>query len=206
MDQYEFPTKANLIHTQHTLELANQGYVLLDQKRNVLIQEIADLQAKSKNLRLDLNKKLSIAKSALAYANDDMGKKRVKTVAENITAKCEVQVHTKKVMGVEIPTNIVEISRNIAPPYRLEDTKISLDEVYKRFYKVKEVIIKLAAVENAARRLQLSIRKTSKRANALRYITIPKYEARLKFIQDVLEERERDGFIQMKLAKSFNVF
>ena len=41
-----FPTKGNLILAKNTLGLANQGYELLDKKRNVLIKEIMDLNQK----------------------------------------------------------------------------------------------------------------------------------------------------------------
>lgn len=34
------PTKSNLIQAKNSLELAKEGYELLDQKRNVLIREM----------------------------------------------------------------------------------------------------------------------------------------------------------------------
>ena len=52
----------------------------------------------------------------------------------------------------------------------------SLDEARYHFERVKELTIKLSMVENSAYRLANSIKKTQKRANALKNITIPKYE------------------------------
>ena len=67
--------------------------------------------------------------------------------------------------------------------------------------KVKELSIRLSMVENAAIRLAANIKKTQKRANALKNITIPKYEALTKDIQNALEEKEREEFTRLKVIK-----
>ena len=43
MDPREFPTKGNLMLAKNSLALANQGYELMDKKRNILIRELMDL-------------------------------------------------------------------------------------------------------------------------------------------------------------------
>ena len=49
--------------------------------------------------------------------------------------------------------------------------------------------------------LQPISRKLRKRANALKNITIPKYEALTKDIQNALEEKEREEFTRLKVIK-----
>ena len=78
---------------------------------------------------------------------------------------------------------------------------MSLDQAKAAFEKVKELSIKLSAIENAAIRLAANIKKTQKRANALKNITIPKYEALTKDIQNALEEKEREEFTRLKVIK-----
>ena len=56
-------------------------------------------------------------------------------------------------------------------------------------------------VENSAYRLANSIKKTQKRANALKNITIPKYETLSKDISEALEEKEREEFTRLKVIK-----
>ena len=46
-----------------------------------------------------------------------------------------------------------------------------------------------------------NIKKTQKRANALKNITIPRYEALTKDIQNALEEKEREEFTRLKVIK-----
>ena len=47
-----------------------------------------------------------------------------------------------------------------------------------------------------------NIKKTQKRANALKNITIPSYEALVKTIENALEEKEREEFTRLKVIKS----
>jgi V/A-type H+-transporting ATPase subunit D len=47
----------------------------------------------------------------------------------------------------------------------------------------------------------MEIKRTQKRANALQNIQIPKYEALVKMISEVLEEKEREDFFRLKVLK-----
>ena len=92
-------------------------------------------------------------------------------------------------MGTEIP--LVEYDKTTnTPTYAYYSTKMSLDEAKAAFEKVKELSIRLSMVENAAIRLAANIKKTQKRANALKNITIPKYEACFSVKSSRLSEPE----------------
>ncbi|MFU0827734.1 MAG: hypothetical protein ACFWTJ_09415 [Lachnoclostridium sp.] len=56
-------------------------------------------------------------------------------------------------------------------------------------------------IENSAYRLATNIKKTQKRANALKNITIPYYTQLVHDIQNSLEEREREEFTRLKVIK-----
>ena len=79
--------------------------------------------------------------------------------------------------------------------------KANMELATAAFEKVKELSIQLAGIENAAIRLAANIKKTQKRANALKNITIPRYEALTKDIQNALEEKEREEFTRLKVIK-----
>jgi len=119
-----------------------------------------------------------------------------------LVAQCEeyAKASGRSVMGTEIP--LVEYDKTTnTPTYAYYSTKMSLDEAKAAFEKVKELSIRLSMVENAAIRLAANIKKTQKRANALKNITIPKYEALTKDIQNALEEKEREEFTRLKVIK-----
>ena len=106
----------------------------------------------------------------------------------------------RSVMGVELP--IVEMEES-APGlyYGLDSTNSQLDDVYLKFCEVKRLTVELAEVESSVYRLAVAIQKTQKRANALNNIMIPQFTATIKYITEVLEEKEREDFSRLKVIK-----
>ena len=88
--------------------------------------------------------------------------------------------------------------RAACPQY---STNIALDQAKASFEKVKHLSIKLSMIENSAYWLANNIKKTQKRANALKNITIPRYTVLTKDIQNALEEKEREEFTRLKVIK-----
>ena len=66
---------------------------------------------------------------------------------------------------------------------------------------MKRLTIRLAEIENAVYRLAMNIKKTQRRANALKNIIIPRYEGIVSNIQNVLEEKDREEFTRLKVIK-----
>ena len=110
------------------------------------------------------------------------------------------EIKARSIMGTEIPLVQHEV-KPLALTYGFYNTTESLDEARYHFEKVKELTIKLSMVENSAYRLANSIKKTQKRANALKNITIPHYTDLSKSISDALEEKEREEFTRLKVIK-----
>jgi V/A-type H+-transporting ATPase subunit D len=201
MDTYAIPTKGNLMHAKNTLAFSNQGYSLLDQKRNALIKETVSLTEKAASLRTEVNGLLPQAYAALMRANMEKGAGFTEKLAQSIPLDDSINITARTVMGVELPQTFGE-DADLLQMFALTDATASLDEVYLLFNRLKGLLITLAGLENAARRLAEHIRKTNKRANALRNITIPKWQTRVKYMQDNLEERERDEFTRLKVIKA----
>ena len=111
-----------------------------------------------------------------------------------------VKIKARSIMGTEIPLVQHEV-KPLQLTYGFYNTTQSLDEARYHFERVKELTIKLSMVENSAYRLANSIKKTQKRANALKNITIPKYETLSKDISEALEEKEREEFTRLKVIK-----
>ena len=77
----------------------------------------------------------------------------------------------------------------------------ALVEKYELKYSSATVRNELAELENSVYKLAMEIKKTQKRANALDKIQIPKYESTIKYIEEVLEEKEREDFFRLKKVK-----
>ena len=191
-----FPTKGNLIATKRSLALARLGYDLLDRKRNILIREMMELIETANRVQGQIDETYSKAYTALQRANITLG--FIENIAQTVPVETGVNISFRSVMGVEIP--IVTIEDN-APKlkYGFATSNTQLDEAFISFYHVKQLTVVLTEIENSVYRLANAIKKTQKRANALKNIIIPKFEYTVKFITDALEEKEREDFSRLKV-------
>lgn len=202
MNPNTFPTKGNLILAKNSLALANQGYELMDKKRNILIRELMDLIDKASSIQREIDTTFSAAYEALQQANIENGISFVQEIARTIPIEDSIWVKTRSIMGTEIP--LVESSSEFLPAYSFHNVRPSLDVARMHFEKVKELTIELSTIENSAYRLATSIKKTQKRANALKNITIPTYTTLVHDISNALEEKEREEFTRLKVIKRNN--
>ena len=194
------PTKSNLIKAKSSLALSIKGFDLLDKKRNVLIKEMMDLVDKAKNIQAEIYSIIAEAYHALQEANITLGIRDVEDITNSIPNDECFEVLLKSIMGVDIPT-VRYKKQEIKPTYGFFTTNISLDQARQKFYEVRYRIYELAEVENSVFKLAKEIEKTNKRTNALQHIQIPKYKGRVKYIQEVLEEKEREDFFRLKKVK-----
>ncbi|QNM04433.1 V-type ATP synthase subunit D [Qiania dongpingensis] len=200
MDLNTCATKGNLIIIKNSLALSKQGYELMDKKRNILIRELMQLIEKASSIQSEIDKTFTEAYASLQRAILEMGMNRVREASAAIPLENSVRVKTRSIMGTEIP--LVEFEkRSPSLAYSFHSTNQFLDDARMQFEKVKELTLRLTTVENSAYRLSFNIKKTQKRANALKNITIPKYEALVHNIQNALEEKEREEFTRLKVIK-----
>lgn len=198
MAEQIFPTKGNLIKAKRSLRQARMGYELMDRKRNILIREMVELTDEAKKLRDSIDATYTEAYKALQRANISMGV--VSDIAQTFPVDDSLTLSMRSVMGVELPKLSAE-EQELGISYSMYQTNSSFDTAYISFNKAKAITVKLAEIENSIYRLAIAIKKTQKRANALKNIMIPKFENMVKFITNALEEKEREEFSRQKVIK-----
>ena len=192
------PTKGNLMNVKRSLSQAKLGYELMDRKRNILIREMMGLIDNAKQLRGEINETYKQAYSALQKANITLG--ICDKIAETVPVENGLSLSARSVMGIEIPTLELE-ETEIKPHYGIIQTNSAFDEAYICFDKAKKITVILAETENAIYRLAMGVKKSQKRANALKNIMIPYFEESIKYITENLEEKEREEFSRQKVIK-----
>lgn len=201
MDPREFPTKGNLMLAKNSLALARQGYDLMDKKRNVLLKELMALIDEAKEIQEQIDSTFTKAYACLQRANIEHGISKVQQLAFTVPIKESIRIQTRSIMGTEIPhVKYDEKENNLT--YSFSTTSESIDIAREAFREVKDLTIKLSMVENSAYRLASNIKKTQKRANALKNITIPMYTNLVHNINNALEEKEREEFTRLKVIKN----
>lgn len=199
MAEQVFPTKGNLINTKKSLLLARLGYELMDRKRNILIREMMTLIDTAKSIRGEIEETYQTAYLTLRRANITLG--ICEEISNTVPIENGVHISYRSVMGVEIPHVVLE-SDSPAIHYGFSSTNSQLDSTYISFDKTKHLTAVLAELENSVYRLANAIKKTQRRANALKNIIIPRLESTVKFITDSLEEKDREEFSRLKVIKT----
>lgn len=193
------PTKGNLINTKKSLQLSKVGFELLDKKRNILIREMMMLIDRANEIQGKIDEAFSNAYFALQNANITLG--FCDEISKSMPIDDSVKLDYRSVMGVEIPILSIDKTMKNELFYPMASSNSSLDEAQMQFLNVKILTVELAEIENSVYRLADAIKKTQKRANALKNIMIPKFENDVKFITDALDEKEREEFSRLKVIK-----
>lgn len=196
-----YPSRINLIRTKRTLEMAKAGLEVLERKRDVLMRELRHFLYDAKKLREELVHAMAEAFQDLRKASIMMGPQAVENIASASSVKADFTIVERSIMGVHIPIVKFQREEDVKPDYGLANTSVWLDKAFKDFYKILDVVAKLAETEGAVFQIANDVKNTQKRVNALKHIFIPMYTEMVKVIGLVLEEREREEFVRMKMAK-----
>jgi len=194
------PTKTNLIKLKNELRFAELGYELLDQKRNILIIELLTLVDQTVQYQSRVEEALGKAYHTLEEAVLVMGKLSVQHLAAAVNIETEIQIRSRRVMGVTLPivnTDFIEK----APYYSPIGTSFWIDSSLSEFKSVLQLMGKLAELKISVYRLANEVKKTIRKVNALEKIAIPDFKDTVSYIENRLEEIERDGFVLMKMIK-----
>jgi V/A-type H+/Na+-transporting ATPase subunit D len=194
------PTKTNLLRLKRDLIFAQEGYELLDQKRQILVAELLALMDRTVAVQEEMENTIAVAFDALRKALLAGGRQNLVRVAPAVNFKAEAEVHFRKVMGVSLPQ--VAVTTDDASPYFSPgETSVWTEEAVARFKDTLLAIGRLAELRISLVRLSEEVRKTMRRVNALEKIAIPTYKETIKYIQDSLEESERGMIATLKQVK-----
>lgn len=201
MGRYEVaPTRTNLIKLKGDLAFANEGYALLEQKRGILIVELKRFTARAVEAQKKADEELANAYNALKEAELASGVSGASSAARAVNVEPEISLRERRVMGVSIPAVKLDLRDNL-PYYGPQSTSVWTDEAVVRFKNALTAIAALAESRISVIRLAREIQKTVRRVNALEKIFIPDYEETIDYVEDSLEESDREAFFILRLVK-----
>jgi V/A-type H+-transporting ATPase subunit D len=194
------PTKSNLLRVKERLATAEEGYGLLEQKREILVMELMRKVEQVKILERDLDAQVETAYPALRRMLVVCGRERADRISRNIRYQCGLREKRETLAGMSLPGLEIRL-----PPAELKyspaNSFAECDETVLEFLKMLSICTELAAVRTTAWRLAREVRKTQRRVNALEKMVIPAARDTKVYIESALEERERDSFFTSKLLK-----
>ncbi|MDR0465450.1 MAG: V-type ATP synthase subunit D [Treponema sp.] len=194
------PTKSNLLKVKDRLNLAREGYDLLEQKREILVSELMRKVEQVKLLERDLDKRTQTAYPCLKRMLVVVGRERANKLAQNVTYRYESNEKLVVTAGMKLPGLDVQIP-SVDLKYSHVNSFAECDETVLEFFEFLKICTELAAIRTIAWRLAREVRRTQRRVNALEKMVIPAASETKNYIESVLEERERESFFTSKLLK-----
>jgi len=110
----------------------------------------------------------------------------------------------EKVWGVRIPNLRAEnvVRKSSERGYTLLSVSARIELAASAYERLMAKIFELVPLEARMKKIGQEIRKTSRRVNTLEQRVIPQLQAEMRFIRQVLEDREREDKFRLKRLKA----
>ncbi len=194
------PTKINLIRLRREHRVIKRIRKVLEEKRSALILYVRNMIEEYEALYKSVSKELEEAYRVYERALIQAGYERVAQVAVSHPQSLRVEVGRRIMFAVKVPT-IDVVGESIPRIETVYEIPPSLTIAHDMLRKAFEKYLKLVELEYALRRLLEELKNTQRLINAIDNVVLPNLEKAIKQIRLVLEEREREEFLRMKMIK-----
>ncbi len=192
------PTRMNLLQRRGQLRLAQKGVDLLKKKRDALVAEFFGLVREALEARKALNQAAKEAYGALLLAQAFDGPEAVAGASLGVPPVEGVEAEVENVWGSKVPRLRATFPEAFLSPV---GTPAYTLEAQKAFRRYAEALVQVANTEIRLKKIGEEIKKTTRRVNALEQVVIPGIRGQIRFIQQVLEQREREDTFRLKRIK-----
>jgi V/A-type H+-transporting ATPase subunit D len=198
------PTRKNLMAIEDRIELSERGHDTLEKKRDGLIMEFMDILDQAQDVRSDLDDTYERAQRSMDMARAMEGDVAVRGAAAALEEHPEITTNSKNIMGVVVPQiESTKVRKSLDQRgYGLVGTSARIDEAASAYEELLATIILAAEVETAMKKMLEEIEKTKRRVNALEFKLLPELRAAQEYIEQKLEEQEREEIFRMKKIKA----
>ncbi len=194
------PTKSNLLITKEQLAVSTNGYELLEEKREILVRELMRLVEQVKILEDEIQQAIDLAYPAFKRMLMIDGADQVERIAHAIHYDFDMVEKVVVVGGMQFETIEVELPKKELF-YSALGTYANTDDVIVKFFNLLTLLTQMASIRTIVWRLAEEVKRTQRRVNALDKMIIPQATETIKYIESVLEERERENVFVLKALK-----
>ncbi|SNZ15851.1 V/A-type H+-transporting ATPase subunit D [Natronoarchaeum philippinense] len=197
------PTRKNLMAIEDRIELSERGHDTLEKKRDGLIMEFMDILDQAQDVRSNLESDYQHAQKTIDMARAMEGDVAVRGAAAALKEHPEITTESKNIMGVVVPQiESTRVKKSLDQRgYGVLGTSARIDEAAEAYEDLLESIILAAEVETAMKKMLEEIETTKRRVNALEFKLLPDLKENQEYIEQKLEEQEREEIFRMKKIK-----
>ncbi|MCF0243046.1 MAG: V-type ATP synthase subunit D [Treponema sp.] len=194
------PTKSNLLAMKDQLAVSTNGYELLEEKREILVSELMHMVQRVQLLEKEIDKAIQKAYPAFKKMLMNDGADQIDRISHSVHYEFGIKESNLSIGGMSFPTIDVELPKRELF-YSFLGTNANTDEVIIDFFELLSLLTEMASIRTIVWRLAEEVKKTQRRVNALSKVVIPQTEETKKYIEGVLEERERENVFVLKALK-----
>jgi V/A-type H+-transporting ATPase subunit D len=197
------PTRSEELRLKDSIELAENGHSILEQKRDGLIHEFMKVVDDAQDTNQELADLYSEARLKLLLTEVYDGESALRANALTEENGSSIEMESQNIMGVKVPEiESIQVKRGLMErEYGLSTSSSGVDSTADKYEELLEKIVDAAETQTKIIRLLNEIEKTKRRVNALEHKIIPEMEAGLDKVSQMLEEREREETFRMKKIK-----
>ncbi len=193
------PTRMTLLQKRNQKKLAEKGADLLKKKRDALVAEFFELVGDTLKAREALSASAKEAYLALFLAKAFDGPEEVEALSLGVAPVSGVKAEVENVWGTKVPRlNVAWPEGSASSPVATGGQTLAALRAFRAF---AEALVQVANTETRLRRIGEEIKKTTRRVNALEQVVIPGLNQQVRYIRQVLEQREREDNFRLKKIK-----
>lgn len=195
------PTKSNLLILKEKLAIAEEGYNLLEQKRELLVMNLMQMLDKVRSLEKEINNKIDKAYPALRRMFVVVGQKQSERLASTISYNFNASVRERFIAGMKFNEVRVDMPKKRLA-YSYLNSFAYCDQVIVDFFELLALLTEMASLRSIVWRLAKEVKKNQRRVNSLEKEIIPSSREQKKYIEALLEERDRENIFVLKALKA----
>ena len=198
------PTRKNLMEIKERIDFSERGHDTLEQKRDALIMEFMDILDQSRDVRTGLEDAYDDAQKSINMARAMEGDVAVRGAAAALKEHPEITTQSNNIMGVVVPQiESTKVKKSLGERgYGVLGTSARIDEAASAYEELLEQVILAAEVETAMKKMLDEIEQTKRRVNALEFKLLPDLYENKEYIEQKLEEQEREEIFRLKKIKA----
>jgi len=181
---------------------AKKGFQLLKKKRDALKTRFQQLLREIVECKKSVGQGMKELSFALAKAKWAAGGDVTHAIVQRVKRpSCTLKLNAENVAGVLLPIFLLQRDSSKDQPLLSLGAGQGgqvIQSCRNEHIRVLEQMVKMASLQTCFLALDEEIKMTSRRVNALDYVVIPRIEGVVKYIEQEMDELEREEFFRIK--------
>ncbi len=196
-------TRDELLRTRQELAIAQSGKHILEKKKEALLNRFLAMVRQYKGQREALLADLKHQKDLLALTRARDGSITLKSLALATSQDISLEITQDNVMGTKIfHAKHPDVRRDmLSRGYNPASTSSRIEACAEVAERLLDKMLAIAHLEHNIKTVGREMRSLNSKINALEEHIIPALKAKKRYIEEVLEQNEREEIFRLKMVK-----